>query len=656
MYEKIKNYVVSNFEQVFVIVIMAAVLLIGVFVPYKLSMLHFFYLPVMLAGFALGRKKALQGAVLVILIVVVIFLLQYEQFTLEKKFEFEGILSVIAWAGFLLLSGYTVGYLHDRSEEEKSKATQLNIELKKMFAEGRKAFDDKKQFNRDLEESRKRIEELDTVVIALNEKLLENLTSIIDPRVANLVYEKKLKDEKREISVLTAGLASFNAYASTKQPKVVSQTLTQYLSEMEQILSDFHGHLEGFAGGIITCEFGIPVEYETHSVMAVVAALRMQQKLKKLQFPWELQVGVSSGPSVTGFIGRGRKTYTAVGAPSDHAELLRIACRPGRILIDAECYSKVSYCIEAKLIKDKDAEIKDDISRLISNLERKLATNPEDVKTIRELGDVYLKELHQPTRALRLFEQALKVEPDNTDVKIAYAEANMEKESLARLSVDGPAKFSAYEVIGTRNPFLDINRLPSGFSKKYSNVEELIGIPADLILPIEAIDGSIGHSRVVAVLSYAVAETLGLGEKEKKDVLMAGYIQDIGKKLIPHEILSRTRRLTEKEFVHIRRHPAEATRVLSSAGFNKLGILEIVEHHHEKFNGKGYPHGKKGDGIPLGARITAVADAYDAMVAWRPYKKTISRKDAVGEINKGARSGAYDPAVVQAFLTIMDGE
>ena len=159
MYEKIRAYITNNFEQSFVIFIMATVLLVGFMVPYKLAVLHFFYLPVMLAGFALGRKKAMQGALLVILVIIAFVLFQFDQFT--KPGIGEAFLSLVAWAGFLLLSGYAVGFLRDRSNEEKRKATQLNIEFKKVFEKGQKAFDDKKQFNKDLAESHKRIEELE---------------------------------------------------------------------------------------------------------------------------------------------------------------------------------------------------------------------------------------------------------------------------------------------------------------------------------------------------------------------------------------------------------------------------------------------------------------------------------------------------------------
>ncbi len=304
-------------------------------------------------------------------------------------------------------------------------------------------------------------------------------------------------------------------------------------------------------------------------------------------------------------------------------------------------------------MRDGAGKAHESISRQLDDLEVRVAANPDDVGNLQRLAEIYLEKMQQPTKALKLLERALKLEPDSTEIKLAYAEANIQKESDPHASNAGPAGLVAYEVVGTRNPFTDENRIPRSFYERYGKVEELIGIPLDLILPIEALDGSVGHSRVVAVLSYAIAETLGLNKDQKKDILMAGYIQDIGKKLIPHHILGLTRRLTEKEFAHIRRHPTGAARVLASAGFNKRKILDIVTHHHERYNGKGYPFGKAGDDIPMGARITGVADTYDAMVAWRPYKHSMDRAAALAEIKKETRSGLFDPFVVDALFTVI---
>jgi adenylate cyclase len=653
MFDKLKAYVTKNFEQVFVLAILFAVLLTGLLLPWKLSILHFFYLPVMVAGFALGRKKALQGAVLAILIMIAVFIFQFDQFTKDGHATGDAILSLAAWAGFLLLSGYVVGVIHDRGEVEKKKATQLNVELKKMFQEGQRAFLDKKQFDKELDNSRKRIQELDIVLKGMREKMLENLMSTMDPVVAKMLHEKKLKAERREVSVMSASLAGFDEYAAKKQPKNVTQTLDQYLSQFEQLMTDFHGHIEAYSGGAMLCEFGAPMEFETHALLSVVAAHTIHQKLKRMHSAWELKVGIATGAAVISLVGKNRRTYTAVGPLVDDAVQMRMLSRPGRTLVDAETYNRVKHCMEARLVQARGGALMPDVTAQIEEIEHSLAKEPKNVDALYCLGTLYLKKLHDPTRALQLFERALDVDPENTDVKLSYAEANMAKESRARLSAGG-SDAPVYEVTGTKNPFLDENRLPKKFYERYGDVENLIDIPEELILPIEAMDGSVGHSRVVAVLSYALAETLGMSEAQKKDVLVAGYIQDIGKKLVPYEVLSRSRRLTEEEFAQVRKHPTEATRVLSSAGFNKMSVLEIVEHHHERYNGKGYPHGKSGKQIPAGARVTAVADSYDAMVAWRPYRKPFEKGQAIEEIKREARTGFYDPAVVKALLTIVD--
>ncbi len=292
MYEKLKSHIINNFEQVFVLVVLVAVLFTGLLVPYKLAMLHFFYLPVMLTGFVFGRKKALQGAALVILVVIAYVIFQSDQFTKEGTAIAEGVLSLVAWAGFLLLSGYAVGFLHDSSNAEKRRTMQLNVELKKMVEEGQKAFQDKQQSSKVLQESYKKIEELNLVIKGLREKMLENLVASMDPHVARMVFEKKLKEERREITVLSAALANFQDYAVQEQTTTVTQTIGRFLEDMEQIITDFYGHIEGYSGGSILCEFGAPVEYKTHAVLATVAALRMRERAKKLKLPGSSRWGL----------------------------------------------------------------------------------------------------------------------------------------------------------------------------------------------------------------------------------------------------------------------------------------------------------------------------------------------------------------------------
>ena len=191
------------------------------------------------------------------------------------------------------------------------------------------------------------------------------------------------------------------------------------------------------------------------------------------------------------------------------------------------------------------------------------------------------------------------------------------------------------------------------YYRKYRFVEELINTPEDVMLPIEALDGSIGRSKMVAVLSYAIADHLGMDEADKQDILIAAYLSDIGKESITHHILNRAGRLSENEFKEIERHPVEGAAIVRNMGYESANILGTILYHHEMYNGGGYPFGLSGDAIPFGARIVAVADTYDALTSWRPYRERLERDAALSEIQRGTESGTFDPRVVEALMELM---
>jgi putative nucleotidyltransferase with HDIG domain len=157
-----------------------------------------------------------------------------------------------------------------------------------------------------------------------------------------------------------------------------------------------------------------------------------------------------------------------------------------------------------------------------------------------------------------------------------------------------------------------------------------------------------GHSRRVADLSLIVARELGINGEELLDIERAGILHDIGKLAVPDAILSKPGPLTSEEWVEMRRHPDVGYRLLRDVPF--LGhAAEIVYTHHERFDGLGYPRGLKGDEIPIGARIFAVVDAYDAMTSDRPYRLARSHQEALDEIRQQVGT-QFDPVVVAPFF------
>jgi len=162
------------------------------------------------------------------------------------------------------------------------------------------------------------------------------------------------------------------------------------------------------------------------------------------------------------------------------------------------------------------------------------------------------------------------------------------------------------------------------------------------------------HSNNVSSYAVQIAEKMKLSKDLCNVIRTGGLLHDIGKIGIPEQILTKPGRLSPEEYNIIKTHPVIGYEMLKHVdGFKKNGILDIVLYHHERCDGKGYPKGLKGSGIPLTARIVGVADAFDAMISKRVYRNDLDLKFALNEIrrNKGKQ---FDPEVVEAFLSIFE--
>ncbi len=162
------------------------------------------------------------------------------------------------------------------------------------------------------------------------------------------------------------------------------------------------------------------------------------------------------------------------------------------------------------------------------------------------------------------------------------------------------------------------------------------------------------HSTRLAEWSVRVAQELGIDEDCLRDVEVAALLHDIGKVGIPDAILRKPARLTEEEYTLMKKHPEYGWAVLRLLpGFEQASLF--VLHHHENYNGKGYPAGLGGTEIPIGARIVSVIDAFDAMVSSRPYRQGMPSEEAVRRLIASSDT-QFDPVVVQSFLQIAQAE
>jgi len=163
-----------------------------------------------------------------------------------------------------------------------------------------------------------------------------------------------------------------------------------------------------------------------------------------------------------------------------------------------------------------------------------------------------------------------------------------------------------------------------------------------------------GHSERVAETSVALAQELNLPGREIENIEYTALLHDIGKIGIADNILGKNSSLTDKEFDKIKEHTVMGAKIIEPVDFLK-NSYEAIYHHHEKYNGAGYPDGLKEKDIPLSARIIAVADAYDAMGSDRPYRKKLSKDKILNEL-KDQSGKQFDPEIVKALLSVLDRE
>lgn len=161
-----------------------------------------------------------------------------------------------------------------------------------------------------------------------------------------------------------------------------------------------------------------------------------------------------------------------------------------------------------------------------------------------------------------------------------------------------------------------------------------------------------GHSDRVSEYAVLIGKKLNLPEEDLKKLHLGGLFHDIGKIGVPDSILQKDGKLSDDEYSEIKNHPTIGAHILSTASIFK-DILPIVKHHHERYDGKGYPGRLVGEEIPLLARITTIADTYDAMTSRRSYREALPNIVVIEEFNK-LKGIQFDPKITDAFLDILE--
>lgn len=193
-----------------------------------------------------------------------------------------------------------------------------------------------------------------------------------------------------------------------------------------------------------------------------------------------------------------------------------------------------------------------------------------------------------------------------------------------------------------------------GHARQREGLEELARETAlALASAIESRDAHTGqHCTRLAEYAGTVAQGLGLSDNDVRSIRLAAALHDIGKISVPDSILLKPGALTEDEYDVMKKHGRIGAEICRRISLDS-GLDEIVAHHHEHYDGSGYPDGLAGEEIPLGARIVAVVDAFDAMTTDRPYRSAMSSEDAVAILRAGA-GAQWDARIVECFLASLD--
>lgn len=226
-----------------------------------------------------------------------------------------------------------------------------------------------------------------------------------------------------------------------------------------------------------------------------------------------------------------------------------------------------------------------------------------------------------------------------------YCEKSDKFDQLLLLIESGIKAVSQMQLIKNIN-----NELQATYDKLEAAYMETIEI---LRFTVEAKDAyTRGHSDRVSEYSQLIGKNLGLSEAELKTLKIGGLFHDIGKIGIPDSILLKTSKLDDNEYSEIKNHPAIGAHILSNATIFS-DIIPIVKHHHERFDGNGYPAKLQGTQIPYLARITAVSDSFDAMTSKRSYRDSLALDIVKEEIIKNSGT-QFDPEIAKTFLNILD--
>jgi class 3 adenylate cyclase/HD-GYP domain-containing protein (c-di-GMP phosphodiesterase class II) len=638
-----KLLLLGHFEGLFVIITLLLLGGILYFVNQKLSLLNLYFVPVLVAGMYMDARRAVLGGMLAVAWVSFFAVIDPSGFSQDMGST--GLyLHLLSWGSLLILTGAITGRMNEKLRERWMTASASLAETTKL--------------REDLARVNTRLEEKNLTLEVTKAKVEAVLYASMDPHVAKLIIERRLRNEKRAVSVLFADLAEFTRRSEESPPESVIEDLNRLYGELEPVVTRFRGHVDKYLGDGLMVEFGVPVPIDQHPLMGVLSAVMIQKRMAERRYPWKMRIGVASGSALIGLVGsEHRKNFTAIGDPVNLASRLQGLCPHGSVCVDEATHEAVKRFFKTRRMRD--GMTADEASQLEARLELvtdALAGAPT-ARMALEAADIASR-LGDMTAAVKWHRRALELDPTlRQPIERAIAAALLTGPDRD-VAVKGKRDRQAvYEVLGLKDPLEDTTRVPPAAAETYRRLAKEVWLAEEQILSVEAATGSIGHAPVVSAVAGTLAALAGLDDRQSKECFTAGYLHDIGKRALPDFLLAREdglEGLPPGDQAMYRAHVAEAERVIGEWGLPRSpDSIEAIRQHHERLDGSGYPSGLKDKAIGLPGRILAIADAYDEMTSWHPHRDAVTARAALAELRREAAEGRLDGPLVERLAVLL---
>lgn len=638
-----KMLLLDHFEGVFVIVTLLLLGGILYFVNQKLSLLNLYFVPVLVAGMYMDARRAVLGGMLAV--AWVSFFAVIDPGGFSQDMGHTGLyLHLLSWGSLLILTGAITG--------------RMNEKLRERWQSAATALAETTQLREDLARVNARLEEKNLTLEVTKAKVEAVLYASMDPHVAKLIIERRLRNEKRAVSVLFADLAEFTKRSEESPPESVIEDLNRLYGELEPVVTRFRGHVDKYLGDGLMVEYGVPLPTDQHAMMAVLSAVTIQKRMSERRYPWKMRIGVASGSALIGLVGsENRKNFTAIGDPVNLASRLQSLCPHGSVCVDEATHEAVRRFFKTRRMRD--GMTADEASQLEARLE--LVTDAlEGAPTARlamEAADVASR-LGDMAAAVKWHRRALELDPSlRQPIERAIAAALLTGPDRDVAVKGKREKQAVYEVLGLKDPLEDPSRVPAAAVEAFRRLSKEVWLAEEQILSVEAATGSLGHAPVVAAIAGALAGLAGLDDRGAKECFTAGYLHDIGKRSLPDFLLARgdsVERLPPADQAMVRNHVREAERVIGEWGLPRSAdSLAAILQHHERLDGSGYPDGLKDKQIGVPGRILALADSYDELTSWHPHREPVTARAALAELRREAAEGRLDGPLVERLAVLL---